>query len=238
MHPPISFMTTANQETAMDLNLGEAISKAVAAKLTTDFVEKEVDARVGKLVADAVASALNTYSETGKLIEASVKEALKVDRLDLPSYGATVSAMLREQINAKVSGLVAGQLAKDMHELLGLAPTEVKLSEIAKDMIERHDGEYGELITVIVERNDYGTCWVYLDDEEVRRVDEKYRCPHRLGVGKDGKIFSATIAGHDTKKAIHIGPTYGFEQKLRAFVACGTKLILDEDYVERGKGDY
>src|SRR4051812_21254874 len=124
-------MTTANQEAVMDLNLGDAISRAVAAKLSTDFIEKEVNTRVDKLVADAVASALSSYSETGKLITEAVKDALKVDRLDLPSYGATVSAMLKEQIQAKVSGMVAGQLAAGMDELLRLAPVEVKLSAIA-----------------------------------------------------------------------------------------------------------
>lgn len=237
--PSVYSMTT--NESTIDLHLGDTISKAVAAKLTPDFVEKQVLARVDKLIADAVDSALQTYSPTGKVIRHAVEQALKVDSLDLPSYGVAVSAMLREQIQALVSPLIAGRLAQDMEELLKLAPAEVKLSDIANAMLEEHDEDaYGELITVIVEPNQYssGGYWIYLDADEVRKDHEKYACAHRLGVDGDGKIYGATIAGADTKKSTRIGRAYGFEQKLRAYVACGTKLIIDEDYVSRGKGDY
>lgn len=219
-------------------NLGDAISRAVAAKLDSSFIEKEVDTRIAKLVAEAVDNALRSWSDTGKLISKAVEEALKVDRIDLPAYGATVAAILKAQIEAKVADLVSGQLQRDMDELLGLAPAEVKLSDIAKEMLAENNGEWGELITVIVGPTEYGSTWVYLDEAEVHDERKKHECRHRLGVSADGKIFAATIAGHDTKKATRIGRAYGFEQKLRAYVACGTKLILDEDFVVRGKGDY
>ena len=89
------------------ISLDEAISHAVAAKLDSAFVEKEIDIRVQKLVSKVVDRALRSYSETGKLIEQKIEEALRVDRLDLPSYGETVSKILKAQIEAKVSKLVA-----------------------------------------------------------------------------------------------------------------------------------
>lgn len=221
-------------------NLGEAISRAVADQLNNEFVEKQVNTRVEKLVIEAVDNALRSYSETGKLIQQAVEAALKVDRIDLPSYGQTITMILREQIQAKVAELVAGRLTADMDELLGLAPKEVKLSAIAEDMLapRRERGDWGdELITVIVEHNEYGSSWIYLDPDEHHPDRDKYRCPHRLLVGKDGAISGATIAGQDTTKATHIGRAYGFEQKLRAYVACGTKLILDENDVYTGIGE-
>lgn len=230
MHPPVNSMT--------DQNLGDLISASVAKNLDAAFVEKEVEARINKLIVEAVDNALRSWSDTGKLIHKAVEEALRVDRLDLPSYGSTVAVILKEQIEAKVADLVAGQLSKDMSELLSLAPAEVKLSAIADALLEENEGEYGELISVIVETSGYGTSWVYLDGGEVYTERDKYKCEHRLGVDKDGKIFSATIGGKDVKTSKHIGRSYGIEQKLRAYVACGTKLILDEDFVSRGKGDY
>ncbi|MGV8856270.1 MAG: hypothetical protein ACOH2L_16705 [Devosia sp.] len=44
-----------------DLNLGETISKAVAASLTPDYVEVQVLARVNKLIEGAVEDALRAY---------------------------------------------------------------------------------------------------------------------------------------------------------------------------------
>lgn len=228
--------------TAEDKNagLGELISATVAKQLDAAFVEKEVETRVSKLVIEAVDRALRGYSDTAKLIEKAVEDALRVERLDLPSYGITVAAILKTQIEAKVSDLVAGTLAKEMDELLGLAPKTVKLSEIAKEMIENRLGDegYGEVITVIVERADRGYSHIYLDEEEAIEPHEKYRCQHRLAVDPEGKIYSATIANQDLKKATRFGHFYGIDQKLRAYVACGTKIILDEDDVVTTVGDY
>lgn len=223
-----------------DLNLGAAISRAVAAKLDAEFIEKEVETRVGRLVVEAVDRALRSYSDTGRMIEEKVEEALRVNDLDLPSYGAVVAQMLKTQIEAKVSEVVAGKLSQDMDELLKLAPKEIRLSEIAAEMLKGHrdDGAWGELITVIVEHSDHIGAWVYLDEEEVLKESDKHRCRYRLGIDPAGKIFSASIWGLEMKERNYIGRSYGFEQKLRSYVACGTKIILDEEFVETGIGDY
>jgi hypothetical protein len=219
--------------------LSTLISAAVAAKMTPDFIEKEVATRVEKLIVESVDRALRSYSDTGKLIEKAVEDALRVDRLDLPSYGAIVTQMLKTQIEARVAPLVAGRLADDMDELLKLAPKEVKLSEIADMMRESHQEGYGPVITVIVEHNEYGSTWLYLDEEEHRERREKHRCKHSILVSKDGTISSAHTGGRDGREG-WIGSAYGhgLEQKLRAYVACGTKIILDEDAVVTSVGDY
>jgi len=215
------------------------ISSAVAATLTPDFVEKEIKARVEKLISETINQALRTYSDIGKLIEAAVTEALKVERLDLPSYGHIVTKMLKAQIEATVAPIVAGRLAADMDELLCLAPKEMKLSAIAEEMVKshHHEGSWGDVITVIVEHNEYGSAWVYLDDWRHFEEREKNSCDHRLLVGKDGTISSATSSGKTLSDTRHVGSAYGLEQKIRAWVACGTKIILDEDYVVTSIGD-
>lgn len=215
------------------------ISAAVAAKMTPGFIDKEVGARVDKLIIESIDASLRKYSDTGDMITKAVGEALRVDRLDLPTYGNVVAAMLKEQIEACVAPLIAGRLAADMEELLNLAPKEVKLSEIAADMCKRHEGDgYGEVITVIVERNEYGSTWIYLDEDQVLEERNKNRADYRLLVGKDGKISSATMREHDIKSSRHFGSSYGLEQKIRAWFACGTIIIIDEDSVGTSVGDY
>jgi hypothetical protein len=215
------------------------IGAAVAAKMTPDFIEKEVATRVDKLIVESIDKALRSYSDTGKLIEKAVEDALRVDRLDLPAYGETVKAILQAQIEARVAPLVAGQLAADMDELLGLAPKAVKLSAIADSMRQAHEGEgYGPVITVIVEETRYGSRWLFLDDEHHHEVRDKYKCKHRLMIADDGRITGGWINDKDTKASGWIGRSYGLEQKLRAYIACGTVIELDEDYVSTSVGDY
>lgn len=82
----------------------------------------------------------------------------------------------------------------------------------------------------------------FVEKEVESRIDEqvrdKYSCRHQLHIDKEGVIYSATIDNRDLRNSKQIGRSYGIGQKLRAYVACGTKIILDEDFVQRGIGDY
>lgn len=220
-------------------DLASLISNAVAARMTPEFIEKEVIARTDKLIVESIDRAFRSYSDTAKLIEKAIEDALRVGRLDLPTYGNMVAAMVKAQIEATVAPVIAGRLSEDVAEILKLAPAGIKLSQIADGMRKGHeDDAWGQIITVIVEHNDYGSTWVYLDDEQVHERREKHRCAYRLLIGKDGKIASATLHEHDIKSSKHFGSSYGLEQKLRAYFACGTVIEIDEDYVVTSVGDY
>ena len=215
------------------------ISAAVAAKMTPDFIEKEVGTRVDKLIVESIDRALRSYSDTGTLIEKAVEDALRVDRLDLPSYGSTVLSILKAQIEATVAPLVAGQLAKDMEELLSLAPKEVKLSQIADEMREGRESDgWGPIITVEVKHTEYGSAWVYLDEREHHERRAEHEAQHRLLIGKDGVISGGWLDRRPLQEDQYVGRSYGLAQKIRAYVACGTKIILDEDAVVTSVGDY
>lgn len=221
-------------------NMGALISAAVAARVTPEYVEEQVTKRVDALIDEAVNDALRSFSDNGKLIRDAVAGALKVGELDLPSYGHIVTTVLKSQIEANVADLVSGRLAEDMEELLKLAPKRIKLSEIADKMREQyeHDGtSYGEVITVIVGETEYRTRWIYLDEEHVWSEREKYSAAIRLLVREDGTIASATIKDLDQARASTIGLSYGLEQRIRALVACGTVIEVDEDFVQTAVGD-
>ncbi len=222
------------------MDFSNLISDAVAAKMTPEFIEKEVATRVDKLIVESVDRALRSYSDTGKLIEKAVEDALRVDRLDLPSYGSTVLQILKAQIEATVAPLVAGRLSADMQELLSLAPKSIKLSEIADEMRKEHEGgdSYGDVITVEVKHNEYGSTWIYLDEETHHERRAEMETSHRLLIGKDGIISGGWLDKRPLKDTSHIGRSYGLSQRLRAYVACGTQIIIDEDAVCTSVGDY
>jgi hypothetical protein len=217
----------------------DLINKAVAETMTPEFVKTQVATRVQKLVVEAVDDALRSYSDIGKQIKEAVKASLQVNALNLPSYGLLVTGMIEQQVKDHAGALIDARLAEDIRELLNIAPAEIKLSQIAQDMIEgRHDDGYGEVITVIVERNEYRSTWLYLDEDEHRPERDKYGCKHRLLLNEDGSISSATIDNRDLKNTQHIGRNWGLGDRIRAYYAAGTRIILDDDAVVTSVGDY
>ena len=217
----------------------DLINKAVAEVMTPDFVKSQVATRVQKLVTEAVDDALRSYSDIGKQIKEAVKASLEVNDLNLPSYGLLVTGMIEKQVKDHASALINARLAEDIRELLNIAPAEIKLSEIAKGMIEgRHDDDYGEVITVIVERTDYNSVWLYLDEEQHHSPRDKYQCRHSLLLNQDGTISSARLDKRDLKDTHNIGRCYGLPDRIRAYYAAGTKIVLDDDAVVTSVGDY
>lgn len=218
----------------------DLINRAVAETMTPEFVKKQLATRVEKLVIEAVDDALRSYSDIGKQIKEAVHASLKVNDLNLPSYGLLVTGMIEKQVQDHAGALIDARLAEDIRDLLNIAPAEIKLSQIAEEMIQSHhdrDG-YGEIITVIVEHNDYGSTWLYLDDEDHHPVRDKYKCRHNMLLNKDGTISSAQLDKRDLKDTQHIGRGYGLPDKIRAYYAAGTRIILDEDAVVTSVGDY
>lgn len=217
----------------------DIINKAVAEVMTPEFVKDKVASRVEKLVTEAVDDALRSYSDIGKKIKAAVEASLQVHELNLPSFTVMLTGMIEKQVKENAGALINARLAEDIRDLLNIAPAEIKLSEIAKSMIEgRHDDGYGEVITVMVEHNEYGSTWLYLDEEEHRTAHDKYRCRHQILLSKDGTISSATIDKRDLKDVHHIGRSWALGDQIRAYYAAGTKIILDEDAVVTSVGDY
>lgn len=217
----------------------DLINRAVAEIMTPDFVKSQIATRVQKLVVEAVDDALRSYSDIGKQIKEAVAASLKVNDLNLPSYGLLVTGMIEQQVKTHAGALIDARLTEDIRELLSIAPAEIKLSAIAKDMIEgRHDDGYGEVITVIVERNEYGSTWLYLDEEKHLASRDKYQCRFSLLLNEDGTISCATLEKRDLKNIQHLGRHWGLGDKIRAYYAAGTKIILDEDAVATSVGDY
>ncbi|PHP21400.1 hypothetical protein CG471_02180 [Sphingobium sp. IP1] len=224
----------------MSTDFSTLIADAVAAKMTPDFIEKEVNSRVEKLIVECIDKSFRSYSDTAKQIEEAVTAALKVSKLDLPSYGTMVTAMLKSQIEAVVSPIVSGRLAADMEELLKLAPAEIKLSEIVNDMRQEHEhgDKWGDVITVILEDPSYRSRWLYLDEEDRYDDRDKYKCRHRLLLNEDGTVSGGWIDTKDPTKGTWVGRSHGLGQRLRAFIACNTRIILDIDNVVTSVGDY
>lgn len=176
-------------------------------EIVTKLVTKQFD--------ETLSSATRSFSDFGKTLEKKVTEALSIEKLDLPSYNTIMASMITKLVDDAVSNLIQGRLKEDLNELFKIAPKTIKLSEIVKEMRERHEGDggYGEVVTCIVERNDHddtdfwGPRWtIYLDDDIAVDLSSRHAKPSdasiRLDVWHGIKASELRGTSNDT---IHTG---------------------------------
>ncbi len=232
--------STLETVAAEPANLTEFILAEVHRQTGEEAVRKVVAEKIGQVVHRAVDSSMQTYGGVGQKIAKAVEKALDLDGdLDIPRYSHMVTALLRAKMDEILGDLVNKRLSEDMAEILKVAPKEVKLSEIVAELV-KHEEEYsdrrGESVTCVVEESSSvsGYRHIYIDAEADK---SKYSCDARIAVDSDGKIYGLVIGGREAKDTIVMGRMYGWRKMIFAAYACGSKLIVDEEFVCTGIGD-
>lgn len=221
-----------------DETMKSLVSAAVAEQMTPEIIMPKIQTAVEKMIDSIIKDSLRTYSDNGRIIEKAVADSLAIGSLDLPAYGTTVCEILKTQIDKNVSTLVSGQLTQDMEKLLQLAPKEIKLSEIVKDMLESHyeyeDGYEKKLVTCIVDGRSSNLTFIYLDDDDAYEDFDKHLCQYSFHVTEDGKIKGGNTsdrihgASRDLSRSKDFGNRGDLGSKIRSYWACGTTIIVDE----------
>jgi hypothetical protein len=235
-------MTSTPESVAAEpANLTEFILAEVHRQTSEEAIRSLVEQKIGSTIKAAVENAFRSFGDVGKQIEKVVTAALQIGgELDVPSYGNMVMAVLRVKMDEVLSPLVNERLAAEMGEILNLAPKQVELSDLVKTMIGECDRQdrWGSSVTCIVEESvgslTPGYRWIYLDQEQGK---SKHACEAQIGVDPDGKIFSLTIDRKDAKTTVVLGAYEDWKKQLFAAYCCGSRLVVDEQYVDTGIGD-
>lgn len=232
------------------LPFANLIQDAVQAALDPEKIAKLTQEHVDRLVADAVRKTFDSWSGTGKVISEVVQASLQVKSLDLPSYGHVVSEIVRRAVEARVAEVVAAKLAKDLDDLLHLAPKRMKLSDLVAELLGP-EGEEQQASDVIckIDWSSEGWARIELSAKNVDYHDVNVEFHVMLAKKKytheetpEGPISFGHVSGMDLKKhhafgygagrsTFSLGRLYGFEQRILALYACATILELDEDAV-------
>lgn len=225
--------TTTHQPQLTDFIAAEVLRLA-----GEEALRGKISDHIEKLIAEAIRSAFQ-WGDVNKQITKAVQDALAIEGpLNLPSFGNTVMALLRQKLDETVNQHIAARLDEEMTQILLLAPKEVKLSEVVKQMIadlDQHD-RYGTHVTCIVEQSETVTGYfhVYLDEEEGKT---KYACDTRLATDSEGRIYSLVMDQKDAKTTLRMG-AYGWKKPIFTAYCCGSRFVIDEDFVSTGVGDF
>ena len=216
------------------IELQQFIVDTVRSKTSAEAIGSVVEKQIDGIVHSAVINAFRSFGNIREQIEKQVTAALAVPSdLGIPAYGHMVLSMLRQQIDRNLSALVDQTLADEINDILGIAPPELKLTDIVADMRKRarewSEDRYRSGVTCFVEESlsSAGYYTIYLD-EETRTRANKYDCKVRLAISSSGEIYSLTIDRRDAGKSIVMGSYYGWEKQLFAAYCCKTKFIVDD----------
>lgn len=218
-------------------DLEQVVASAFSNIVSAGAIEKAIEEKLTKTITSIIDSELQSYSDFGKQLSEHVKKAVQVDfsKLGIPGYNDLILKVIRQRVDANLNEQIEKHVTSQLDELLAPTPEEIKLSELVADFIEFQAEKQSyscscdlpARITLLVETDGKFT-HVALDKEY---GSERYRCPWRIDT-HEGRVYSVKIDEIDPKKAIFIGPMYGFERKLFQLYAAGTKLVIDANVDE------
>lgn len=222
------------------MDFRSAVVDALDRLIASDAVTKMIEQQLEKTMRDIVEHELRSYSDFGKRLTEEVKKSLALNgSLDLPSYNDAIIKVVRAQLETMTKDTIQKQVAENLVALLEPAPESITLSDLTAKYIEQLKRMqssgcvcYGDSheITLRVDESDYGFKYVELSDEPNK---SRYGGDIRIGVDKDGKVFSLAFRDQDLEKRMFVGPFHGFEKMLFQMKAAGSKLVFDEepDYI-------
>lgn len=226
---------------AIATNLTDLMVAEVTKQTNGPAVQLLIAKKVEETIETAVTNAFRSFGDVNKQITHIITDSLKIaDRMDIPSYGTMVMALLRTKLDERLHSLITERLDAEMNEILSIAPKELKFSELVQAIVDHASEDmrnrYGTSITCIVEENErYGGHEIWLDkDENV----EKRECEIRITVSKDGAVLSINVDKKDPKITVRMGPMWGYQKMIYGAYCCGSKIIMDDLYPPTGIGDF
>lgn len=231
----------------MSNTIETAVHAATANLIASGLIEKKIEETLAKTIESAIAEHLREYSDFGKKIKEKVSEALAVDfdRLTLPTYGASIVALIEQIVKQRADESIATSIKDRLDDMLANPPRLIKLSELVANYVKSVKDEYdrrdADSATCIVHRDpdrlSETFCMVHLAPNRVPTHD-RYACPvaiHLMRVEKtdEWKVIGIRISGKDASK----DPMFAlgcdaYERSLYAMYAVGSHVIVDEDAVD------
>ena len=213
----------------MELKISIDLEAALAQALAPEKLQPILD----KHIIGAITSAIDDATGYRSTFRATLKDQLATA---LP-HGLALDDVAKFQhlLNHSMAGLVHGLNSEAINVALTKAaaaafpnvPAALKMSELLKEAresfhLERHEAFYAHF-----EPSDYGGGWLALDGDRMCR--SQYSAQIRLGVNKEGDVYSLKLDGKDITPSSRPDVIGRFDTMLMAMYVGRTRLEIDMD---------
>jgi hypothetical protein len=209
----------------IDLDLPAIIQSAVSA----ERIQPIVDKAISETIKDAINTATGYRSPFREALNKQLSEAmphgLRID--DMAKFQLMLNRAISNVVEHGNAQAIQAAMESITKHVMPDVPARIKLSELidaARDGFhkEKHEAFYAHL-----EMSDYGSGWLYLDDDEDCR--DKYRADMCLAFNKDGDVYSLKLDGRNLTPKILPNAIGRFDGLLLSMYVGRTSLELDMD---------
>ncbi|MDQ7745407.1 hypothetical protein [Hydrogenophaga pseudoflava] len=221
------------------MNITIDFEGALQRALQPETINPILDKHIGKAIGDAIEEATGWKSEFRKAVteqlKAAIPHGLRED--EAMKFAHILNAAIQKLVGDVNNASVSAAINRATSSLLPNIPERMKLSEFAATLRDGLHKERHEPFYAYMEATDYGTTYIYFDQEErpnssSRHTDRegmKYRADYRLAVDKDGRVYSLRFEGTNVTPASLPNVVGGFDATIMAFYVGRTTLEIDMD---------
>ena len=207
-------------------------------------LEAIVRGKVEKTLEEVVQDMVRSYSDFGKGLKEELTKAFKIDfhRISMVDYNTIVTSIVKEHLDKHLMLYVKEPIANEIKEYVGgLDKKEWKLSEIVETFKkyeisdeERYNG--GE-ITVIVEKSNYGTTYIHLDEKARKK---SYECEYKMALDtQKGVPYSFDVGKYNCHRGdLRYNSLHGEFSKFFFRLYAQKVTIIVDDYETEYYHDY
>jgi hypothetical protein len=221
------------------MNITIDFEGALARALQPETINPILDKHIGKAIGDAIEEATGYRSEFRKAVTEQLKEAiphgLRAD--DAMKFAHILNTAIQKVVGEANNASITAAINRATSSLLPEIPGSMKLSKFAETMRYGLHKEAHQPFYAYMETSDYGTTYIYFDEDEKPgnnsrysdREDMKYRADYRLAVDKDGRVYSLRFEGANVTPASLPNVGGEFDATIMAFYVGRTTLEIDMD---------
>ena len=219
----------------LELNVEQAIAKALESEFTTEKISELVKAHAAKAIESAIRAQFEWRGPTAKLMEQKISEAMPTDFGDMCRMADVVCRTVESTIKQTQDDFIQRAVTERIELMLKPLPPVMKLSEIVGQNVESFseaDREGDLQPTVIFQRSDSpltsGYCDIHIDPTSGKN---RFSCGYHIRIrqAEGSELYECwSLTDKDPSRRIFTGPIYGAEALLFALHTGRVKIELDK----------
>ena len=219
----------------LELNVEQAVAKAIESEFTTEKISELVKAHAAKAIESAIRAQFEWRGPTAKLMAQKISEVMPTDFGDMCRMADVVCRTVESTIKQSQDEFIQRAVTERIELMLKPLPPVMKLSEIVGKIVgsfSEADREGERQPTVIFQRSSSHLTSEYCDIY-IGPTGEKHRysCDYHIRIrrAEGSELYECwSLEDNDPSRRIFTGPIYGAEALLFALHTGRVKIELDK----------